>query len=120
MLLAAAAVFGEQQASELSGIHGLPVEGHNIVAGIEIVGTKQLDLSRSGWTRLRRRLHANGADLRLGWPLEGQTLCRFKEIVRDVMGEKGFRDVEIFLETPYGDGRHSRRIEKIQGIEREL
>jgi ribose 5-phosphate isomerase B len=27
--------------------------------------------------------------------------------------------VEIFLETPYGDGRHSRRIEKIKVIELE-
>lgn len=70
-----------------------------IVAGVEIIGTKQLDLSRSGWHKLRERLQANGADLPLGWPLESQTLCRFKEVVRDVMSEKGFLDVEISLDT---------------------
>ena len=107
MLLAGAIVFGRQQ-GELSGIHGIPVEGHDIVAGVEIIGTKQLDLSRSGWQKLRQRLQANGADLRLGRPLESQTLCRFKEVVRDVMSEKGFFDVEISLDTKptYGDRRH--------------
>ena len=101
-------MLGRQQDRELSGIHGIPVEGHDIVAGIEIIGTKQLDLSRSGWHTLRQRLRANGADLRLGWPLESQTLCRFKEVVLDVMREKGFLDVEISLdERPtYGNRRH--------------
>ena len=101
-------VFGRQQSGELSGIHGIPVEGHDIVAGVEIVGTKQLDLSRSGWQKLRERLQANGADLRLGWPLKSQTLCRFKEVVGDVMREKGFLDVEISHDTrpTYGNRRH--------------
>jgi hypothetical protein len=67
-------VFGRDQDHELSGIHGIPVEGHDIVAAVEIVGTKQLDLSRSGWEKLDKRLRANGAQLRLGWPLENQTL----------------------------------------------
>ena len=108
MLLAGSIVFGGQQHPELSGIHGIPVEGHDIVAGVEIVGTKQLDLSRSGWQKLRVRLQANGADLRLGWPLESQTLCRFKEVVVDVMREKGFLDVEISHDTKptYGNRRH--------------
>jgi hypothetical protein len=95
LVLAGSIVSGRQQDRELSGIHGIPVEGHDIVAGVEIVGTKQLDLSRSGWHRLEERLRANGAHLRLGWPLESQTLCRFKEVVRDVMSEKGFLDVVI-------------------------
>ena len=107
VLLAGSIVLGRQQ-GELSGIHGLPVEGHDIVAGVEIAGTKQLDLSRSGWARLRERLQANGADLRSGWPLESQTLCRFKEVIRDVMSEKGFLDVEISHDTKptYGNRRH--------------
>ena len=101
-------MFGRQQDRDLSGIQGIPVEGHDIVAGIEIVGTKQLDLSRSGWDKLNKRLRANGAYLRLGWPLESQTLCRFKEVLRDVMSEKGFRDVEITHDTreTYGNDRH--------------
>ena len=108
MLLAGSIVFGRQQDRDLSGIHGIPVEGHDIVAGIEIVGTKELDLSPSGGRKLRERLKANGADLRLGWPLESQTLCRFKEVLRDVMGEKGFHDVEIEHDTKptYGNRRH--------------
>ena len=108
MLLAVSIVFARQQDHELSGIHGIPVEGHDIVAGIEIVGTKQLDLSRSGWERLVKRLRANGAHLRSGWPLENQTLCRFKEVVRDMMSEKGFLDVEITHDTrpTYGNRRH--------------
>jgi outer membrane protein assembly factor BamA len=107
MLLAVSMVFARQQDRDLSGIHGIPVEGHDIVAGIEIKGTKQLDLSRSGWSKLRERLRENGAELRLGWPLESQTLCRFKEVVRDVMNEKGFLDVEISHDTrpTYGDPR---------------
>jgi hypothetical protein len=32
MLLAGSIVFGGQQDPELSGIHGIPVEGHDIVA----------------------------------------------------------------------------------------
>jgi hypothetical protein len=108
MLLAGSIVFGRQQDRDLSGIHGIPVEGHDIVAGIEIVGTKQLDLSRSGWQKLGERLRANGAHLRLGWPLENQTLCRFKEVVRDVMSENGFPDVEITHDSrpTHGNRRH--------------
>ncbi len=108
MLLAGSIVLGRQQSGELSGIHGIPVEGHYIVAGVEFRGTKQLFSSRSHWDKLRKRLAANGADLRLGWPLEGQTLCRFKEVVLDVMSEKGFRDAEISLETrpTYGNRQH--------------
>jgi outer membrane protein assembly factor BamA len=107
VFLAGSLVFGGQQ-GELSGIHGIPVEGHDIVAGVEIIGTKQLASSRSGWDKLRERLAANGADLRLGWPLESQTLCRFKEVVLDVMSEKGFLDAEITHDTrpTYGNRRH--------------
>ena len=99
---------GRAQERDLSGIHGIPVEGHDIVAGVEIVGTKQLDLSRSGWQKLEERLRANGAHLRSGWPLQSQTLCRFKEVVRDVMGEKGFLELDISHDTrpTYGNSRH--------------
>jgi hypothetical protein len=107
MLLAGAIVIGAQQDRELSGIHGIPVEGHTILAGIEVAGTKQLDLSRSGWHKRRQRLRDNGAELRLGWPLEGQTLCRFKEVLGDEMREKGFPDAEVSAATrpTFGDIR---------------
>jgi len=58
LLLAGSIVVARQQDRDLSGIHGIPVEGHDIVAGVEIVGTKQLDLSRSGWHKLDERLRA--------------------------------------------------------------
>jgi outer membrane protein assembly factor BamA len=102
ILLAGSIVFGHQQDLELAGIHSLPVEGHNTVAGVEINGTKQID-----FPKICERLRSNGADLRLGLPLETQTLCRFKEVLRDVMSEKGFLDAEITHDTrpTYGDPR---------------
>jgi hypothetical protein len=103
ILLAVSIMSGRQQDRQLSGIRGLPVEGHDIVAGVEIVGTKQIDFPKIG-----ERLRSNGAALRLGLPLETQTLCRFKEVLRDVMNEKGFLDAEITHDTrpTYGDPRH--------------
>ena len=94
-LLAGSIASGRQQTGELSGIRGVPVEGHDIIAAIHIIGTKEILLSGSGWRKLHERLLQNGADLRLGWPLENQTLCRFQEVVLDVMREKGFLDAEI-------------------------
>jgi outer membrane protein assembly factor BamA len=108
ILVAGSIVFGRQQARELSGIRGLPVEGHDIVAGIEIVGTKQLEMHKIHKIReFRERLRSHGADLRLGLPLQTQTLCRFKEVLRDMMSEKGFLDAEITHDTrpTYGDPR---------------
>jgi outer membrane protein assembly factor BamA len=93
MLLAVSTLLGQRD-GHLSGINGVPVEGHDIVASIQFVGTKELDSSRSH-RRFKERLRANGAELRLGWPLENQTLCRFKEVVRDVLAEEGFLDAEV-------------------------
>jgi hypothetical protein len=103
ILLAGSIMLGRQQDCQLTGIRGLPVEGHDIVAGVEIIGTKQID-----FPKIRERLRSNGADLRLGLPLETQTLCRFKEVLRDVMSEKGFLDAEVTHDTQptYGDPRH--------------
>ena len=108
MLLAGSIVSGGQRDRELSGINGIPVEGHDIVASIEFVGTNRLDASPSERRRFNERLRANGAELRLGWPLESQTLCRFKEVVRDVLGEEGFLDAEITHDTnpTRGNRRH--------------
>jgi hypothetical protein len=103
ILLVGSITLGRQQHGELTGIRGLPVEGHDIVAGVEIFGTRQID-----YPRIRERLRANGADLRLGLPLETQMLCRFKEVLRDVMSEKGFLDAEVTHNTQptYGNPRH--------------
>ena len=90
ILLAGSMMAGRQQDRQLPGIRGLPVEGHDIVAGIEIIGTKQID-----FPGIRPRLRSNGADLRLGLPLESQMLCRFKEVLLDVMSEKGFLNAEV-------------------------
>ena len=46
ILLAGSIVFGRQQVRELAGIHGLPVEGHDTVASVEIAGTKQIHLHK--------------------------------------------------------------------------
>ncbi len=58
MLLAGSMVFGRQQRGELSGIHGIPVEGHYIVGGIQFRGTKELGSSRSQRDKFRERLVA--------------------------------------------------------------
>jgi outer membrane protein assembly factor BamA len=105
VLLAGSIMLGRQQDRELTGIRGLPVAGHDVVAGVEIVGTKLF--REPDFQKLRERLRSNGADLRLGLPLETQTLCRFKEVLRDVLREKGFLDAEITHEArpTYGDRR---------------
>jgi hypothetical protein len=104
ILLAGSIVFGRQQ-GELTGIRGLPVEGHDLVAGAEIVGTKRF--REPDFQKMRERFRSNGADLQLGLPLESQTLCRFTEVLRDVMMEKGFPDSTITHDTrpTYGDPR---------------
>ena len=103
VLFAGSITFGRQQTGELSGIRGVPVEGHDIVASIEIVGTKHIDLPK-----LRERLRSNGAELKLSFPLESQTLCRFKEVLRDTMSDKGFFDAEITHDSrpTYGNRQH--------------
>jgi len=100
VLLALTVVSGGQQ-GELSGIRGQPVDGHDVIAAIEIVGTNHL----SGFQNMRERFRSNGAELRLGLPLESQTLCRFKEVLRDLMREKGYPDAEIThdMKPTYGD-----------------
>jgi outer membrane protein assembly factor BamA len=103
LLLTGSIVYGRQQSGELSGIRGVPVEGHDIVAGVEIIGTKHIE-----FPKIRERLRLNGAELKLGLPLESQTLCRFKEVLRDVMSDKGFFDAEITHDTrpTYGNRQH--------------
>jgi hypothetical protein len=90
VLLAGSVAFSHQQ-GELAGIRGIPVAGHDTIAAIEIVGTSRL----SGFQNMRDRFRSNGAELRLGFPLESQTLCRFKEVLRDLMREKGYPDADI-------------------------
>ena len=104
-LLAGSIILGRQQDRELTGIRGLPVQGHDIVAGVEIVGTKHL--REPDFQKLRDRFRSNGADLRLGLPLETQTLCRFKEVLLDVMREKGFLEAEVThdSQSTYGNPR---------------
>jgi outer membrane protein assembly factor BamA len=104
ILLAGSVVSGRQQ-GELTGVRGLPVEGHDLVAGVEIIGTKLF--REPGFQKMRERFRSNGADLQLGRPLEKQTLCRFTEILRDVLTEQGFSDPAITHDArpTYGDPR---------------
>jgi hypothetical protein len=104
ILVPGSIVFGRQQ-GELTGIRGLPVEGHELVAGVEIVGTKVF--REPDFQKMRERFRSNGADLQLGLPLESQTLCRFTEVLRDVMMEKGFSDSAITHDArpTFGDPR---------------
>jgi outer membrane protein assembly factor BamA len=102
VLLAGSVSFSHQQ-GELAGIRGIPVAGHDTIAAIEIVGTNRL----SGFQNMRDRFRSDGAELRLGLPLESQTLCRFKEVLRDLLRERGYADAEITHERKptYGNPR---------------
>ena len=102
VLLAGSVVFSHQQ-GELAGIRGIPIEGHDTVAAIEIVGTNHL----SGFQHMRERFRSDGAELRLGLPLESQTLCRFTEVLRDLLREKGYPDAQITHDrrATYGNPR---------------
>jgi hypothetical protein len=104
LILAGWIVFARQQERQLSGIHGIPVHGHDVVAGLEIVGTKRVQAHNQ---EFRDRLRANGADMRLGWPLESQMLCRYKEVLLDMMREKGFPDAQVTHDrrSTYGNPR---------------
>ena len=93
-VLLALTVASAGQQGELAGIRGLPVEAHDVIAAIEIAGTNHV----SGFQNMRERFRSNGAELRLGLPLESQTLCRFKEVLRDLLREKGYPDAAIALD----------------------
>ena len=124
ILLATTGLVADQH-DELAGIRGLPIEGHDTVAAIEIAGTNKL----SGFQNMRERFRSNGAELRLGLPLESTTLCRFKEVLRDLLREKGYPDAEIAVDRrpTYGnpadvtllftvtEGKHSRRTTALAG-----
>lgn len=86
------------QRGTLAGVAGVPVEGHEIVASFQYQVTKELD-----YGKVRERLRDNAILVRIGRPLESQMLCRLKEVVRDMMVEKGFTDAEVTHEvTPAG------------------
>ena len=78
------------QTGTLSGVSGVPVEGHEIIVTVQFAGHGELD-----FRRLDARLQENGIRVRLGRPLESVTLCQLKEVVRDMLAEKGFPDAVI-------------------------
>ena len=58
VLLAVSIGSARQQDHELSGIRGIPVEGHDNIAAIHIVGTKEVLLSGAAGRKLHERLVA--------------------------------------------------------------
>lgn len=75
---------------ELSGVAGLPVEGHEVIAVFQVQGSKHFNPKRA-----RDRFQAEGIIVRLGRPIDGGTICQIKEVVRDLMTEKGFPNAEV-------------------------
>ena len=97
MLLAGSIVFGHQQ-GELAGIRGLPVDGHAVVAGVEIIGTKHYN-----YRKLRERLQQNGADLRSVQTLLGHADISTTQIYTHVLEERLkslVRDLHPLAEKP--------------------
>ena len=89
-LLSSSAVLASQTGQRPAGVAGLPVEGHEVVAVFEIEGSKHFDLKKA-----EDRFPDEGIHVRMGRPIDGGTLCRIREVVRDVMAEKGFPDAKI-------------------------
>ena len=89
-LLTVATVVAIRPSQQPSGVAGVPVEGHEIVAIFDFHGIRQLD-----WKRVEARFPAEDIRIRLGRPLDSNTICRVKELVRDAMAEKGFPNAEV-------------------------
>lgn len=83
-----------------SGVAGLPVEGHHIIGAFQVRGSEHVDMDR-----VRARYQQEGVLLRLGRPIEGVTICRIREIIRDVMADRGFPDAVVTHHlAPYPPG----------------
>jgi hypothetical protein len=88
--ISSSVVLASHTGQQLSGVAGLPVEGHEIVAVFQIQGSKHFNLKRA-----QDRFQAEGINVRLGRPIDGGTICQIKEVVRDVMADKGFPNAEV-------------------------
>jgi hypothetical protein len=53
-------------------------------------GSKQLKVPE-----IEKRLRENGIRVRLDAPLDGATACVIKEVIRDLLSERGFADAEV-------------------------
>jgi hypothetical protein len=61
---------------------------------ISYEGSKQLELDD-----IDTRLRENGIRVRLDAPLDGATACVIKEVLRDLLSERGFADAEVTQRT---------------------
>src|SRR5687767_9140839 len=94
LFLSASAGLASSPGQHLSGVAGIPVEGHEIVAIFDVQGSKHID-----WKTVEARFPAEDIRVRLGRPLDSGTICRIKELVRDVLAEKGFTSPEVTHDT---------------------
>lgn len=101
LVLSSAAVLLAAQGGRLSGVAGLPVEGHEVVGAVQVRGSEHFDMKR-----LQARLPEEGVLLRLGRPLDTTSICRIRETIRDQMADKGFPEAVVTHEwSPYPPGR---------------
>jgi outer membrane protein assembly factor BamA len=100
-LLATAVMPLAAQHGQLSGVAGLPVEGHEVIGEVHVRGSDHFDFKR-----LQTRLPEEGVLLRLGRPLDTTSICRIRETIKDQMAYKGFPDAIVTHElSPYPPGR---------------
>ena len=57
-------------------------------------GSKQLEVDD-----IDKRLRENGIRVRLDAPLDGATACIIKEVIRDLLAERGFATAEVMQQT---------------------
>ena len=100
-LLVMAVVPLTAQEGRLSGVAGIPVEGHEVIGAFQVRGSERLDVKR-----LLARLPEEGVLLRLGRPLDPASICRIRESIRDQMADQGFHEAVVAHELlPFPPGR---------------
>lgn len=100
-LIVSAVVSLSAQEREPSGVAGIPVQGHEVIGAVQYRGTDRLDVKR-----LHAALPEEGVLLRLGRPLDSNSICRIRESIKDQMAAQGFLDVVVSHELlPYPPGR---------------
>jgi hypothetical protein len=77
---------------------------HERPMAINFEGTERLN-----GPAIEARLHKHGVNLRLDRPLDTLTICVVKEVIADLMAEKGFADANVtYREMVTGTGLDAR------------
>jgi hypothetical protein len=99
-LVDAVVLFGSVTTSQSTMVVGTPSpESLPRSSGLMAIEyqTKRLEIAE-----IEQRLRENGIRVRLDAPLDGATACVIKEVLRDLMAERGFADAKVAQRTTLG------------------